>query len=530
VKRTLPALRLPPRMEPVEDAPRSVLPWPLVVGGLGLATIAAIVVGNGSPVIALAPCLIALLVWGICVLPLRLPMLALLALSWTVEIAGDAFAMGKVQTPLYLLGTMLFAKLNSTIPVDALVFSGFDILLLLFAGVIVYRHGKRTQIDRIAWVEAPRPIWQCAVLALVALAWMTAFGLARGGSGRWAMWQVIRHLYLPFVYLMMGQALRGPADVATVGKIVLGAGIFRSAEALIVRQMFPSVDTLPHATVHHDSVLFVSCLAILLAMLLERPTKRTLKIAALLLPVFVGGMIANNRRLAWGQLAMVAVFFFFIMPWGRVKRVLVRTLVISLLPLLVYTAAGWSSQAGIFAPVRTFRSLFDPDVDGSTRWRDIENYDLIQTFKQNPLFGSGFGHPFFEAVTLPSVTRDYELEPYVPHNSVLVALGDLSSRDVLHHPGLPLVADPGRAHRGARRRSRADLLCDARLRRSRFRHLGSGLHGGDRLRAGGEDLRRQRSVAGGTALLTRRTGARSPEVDRFAGRRLLGTAFAGRVR
>jgi len=265
VKRTLPALRLPPRMEPVEDAPRSVLPWPLVVGGLGLATIAAIVVGNGSPVIALAPCLIALLVWGICVLPLRLPMLALLALSWTVEIAGDAFAMGKVQTPLYWLGTMLFAKLNSTIPVDALVFSGFDILLLLFAGVIVYRHGKRTQIDRIAWVEAPRPIWQCAVLALVALAWMTAFGLARGGSGRWAMWQVIRHLYLPFVYLMMGQALRGPADVVTVGKIVLGAGIFRSAEALIVRQMFPSVDTLPHATVHHDSVLFVSCLAILLA-------------------------------------------------------------------------------------------------------------------------------------------------------------------------------------------------------------------------------------------------------------------------
>src|SRR5256885_5840363 len=52
-----------------------------------------------------------------------------------------------------------------------------------------------------------------------------------------------------------------------------------------------------HATVHHDSVLFVTCIAILLAMLLERPTKRTLKIAALLLPVFLGGMIANNRRL-----------------------------------------------------------------------------------------------------------------------------------------------------------------------------------------------------------------------------------------
>ena len=38
---------------------------------------------------------------------------------------------------------------------------------------------------------------------------------------------------------------------------------------------------------------------------------------------------------------------------------------------------------------------------------------------QNPLVGSGFGHPFIERVKLPDVTASYELEPYVPHNSVI---------------------------------------------------------------------------------------------------------------
>jgi O-antigen ligase len=131
-------------------------------------------------------------------------------------------------------------------------------------------------------------------------------------------------------------------------------------------------------------------------------------------------MIANNRRLVWVEVAMVAVFFFLVTPMGRVKRFFVRSLVISLVPLLLYVAAGWSSQGGTsFGPVRTLRSLFDANLDASTRWRDWENYDLVVTFKQNPLFGAGFGHPYVEEIKLPDVTKSYELEPYIPHNSVL---------------------------------------------------------------------------------------------------------------
>ena len=56
------------------------------------------------------------------------------------------------------------------------------------------------------------------------------------------------------------------------------------------------------------------------------------------------------------------------------------------------------------------RVLFTPEALPSS-W--------VTTFTQNPVFGTGFGRPFTEAIKLPDVTRSYDLEPYIPHNCVL---------------------------------------------------------------------------------------------------------------
>src|SRR5882724_9011758 len=124
-----PAQQVPSLPQPMDGAP-SLLPGLFAFGLLCLVTIAAVVVSNGNLAIALAPCLIALVLWDLWALPLRVSLLTLLLLSWTLEIAGDVFAGDKVKTPLRVVGTLLFAKLNVSIPVDALVFSGLDILLL----------------------------------------------------------------------------------------------------------------------------------------------------------------------------------------------------------------------------------------------------------------------------------------------------------------------------------------------------------------------------------------------------------------
>ena len=72
----------------------------------------------------------------------------------------------------------------------------------------------------------------------------------------------------------------------------------------------------------------------------------------------------------------------------------------------------------MFAPVKMFRSVSDSNVDASTLYRDLENYNLFATAKANPMTGAGFGQPFVEAVKLPHLTYFKEFR-YMPHNSVL---------------------------------------------------------------------------------------------------------------
>ena len=407
---------------PLEQAlgtrePGSLLPWLLLVP-LVLLTVVAGVLGNGDVWLAVTPVLLALIVGVVVVLPLRAPMFILLVLAWALEVPGDAFGAGQIETPWRTAGALLFAKLNLTIDFAPLVLTGFDLLALLMFGVVAYRHYQRSMVDRAGWVDAPAPIGTFAWLSLAGVGWLCVWGALHGGATRFMLWQGIRWLYLPVVYALMRQALRGMPDAPTIGKLLLGVGLFRGGEAIVFRSWFPT-DLLPHATTHADSVLFVTCLAILGALLLEMPSPRTFRLALVLSPLFLWAIRANNRRLAYAELALVAVVFWSVTPWRPLKRKVARVLVTLSLPILLYVGAGWGSQAGVFGPVRKFRSMLDSRADTSTLWRELENFDLVFTFKENPLLGLGLGRPFEQKIELPDVTTHYELEPYIPHNSVV---------------------------------------------------------------------------------------------------------------
>jgi hypothetical protein len=391
--------------------------WVLPI--LVLATTAAVLVGDGQLGVALAPVLLALLVWGLWTLPLRVPMLVLLALAWMTGSAGGDFASGLVPNPLHMVGMLLWVKLNVVLPISALVFKGFDIIGLLLLVVIVQRHVRRSTLDRVGWVDTPRPLTLFAALSILALVFMSARGLATGGSFRFLLWQFIGWLYLPIVYVLMRQALRGPGDAVLVGATVLGAGAFRAVEAIVLRLMFPSEEVMSYATSHTDSVLFAVCLAILFAMVLEMPSPRSWKLAAVLAPLYLWGAVANNRRLVWMELLMVAIFFWVVTPWRPTKRKLARAMLYTAIPLMLYVAAGWNSGSRIFYPVQQIHSMIDAKRDASTLWRELENFNLIYTYGLSPIFGLGFGHPFVQRIWLPDVTSVYELEPYIPHNGFL---------------------------------------------------------------------------------------------------------------
>jgi len=122
--------------------------------------------------------------------------------------------------------------------------------------------------------------------------------------------------------------------------------------------------------------------------------------------------------MVWVQVAMVMLTVYLIAPDNRWKK-RVRLTLYAMAPVFaVYLYVGWDHQYGMFwKPVSLFRSIVDTKSDGSTFWRQLENYDLITTIQRHPIFGVGYGNPYDAVITLPAI--DYDLEPFLPHNSVL---------------------------------------------------------------------------------------------------------------
>src|SRR5262249_24808747 len=147
----------------------------------------------------------------------------------------------------------------------------------------------------------------------------------------------------------------------------------------------------------------------------------------------------------------VVLFMIFVVSReSRLKRNLRRAAFVLVPVVVVYFSIGWEVRYGKFyRPVQIVRSMVDTETDGSSLWRDLENFNLVQTFRFNPLVGSGYGKPYLEYIPMPAV--DYSLEHYIPHNSLL---GLWAFRGLLGFAGLTMLWTAGnyfamRAYRNA---------------------------------------------------------------------------------
>src|SRR5262249_46927170 len=153
------------------------------------------------------------------------------------------------------------------------------------------------------------------------------------------------------------------------------------------------------ATSHGDSMLFTAAIVLLVVRFVEEPKRRHALWCLALVPFFLEAIHANNRRTAWVELAACAVLVLFVSR-SRIRRFATHAIVWSIPVILLYIAVGWNSSAKIFAPIQMYRSIGDGQVDASTLYRDLENFNLLQTLKMRPIFGKGFGQPFDLPVTM----------------------------------------------------------------------------------------------------------------------------------
>jgi O-Antigen ligase len=381
----------------------------------GIFTAIAAVASNGNPVIAIAPLLLAVGAYALYVTPVRHVVVMTIFLALTL----DAVDEGPWNSPLAKVGSLFAVNLNKTIPISALTLPGIAFLMVLLLGVIFHRRQVGNRIDGRA--ETAKPVLIGLAVSFLSLLALCALGAVKGGDMQMAKIQVQQYAMTLLMAFLVAMSFRGVRDYRMLGRLIVVSAFIRALYAAYVEHIIPPPPGDAHLNVtatHGDSLLFAAAVVLLVVRFLERPSARAAAWCVTVLPVLALGMVANNRRLVWVEIAAGLVLFALLSRRSYMKRLMANLLLASLPLFAVYVAVGWNSSSKIFAPVKTFRSVGDSNVDSSTMYRDLENYNLLLTMRFNPITGAGFGQPFAETVTLPSISffREYR---YMPHNSIL---------------------------------------------------------------------------------------------------------------
>lgn len=376
---------------------------------------------------AIVPIVFGLGVYVMTVWPLHASYVSLVFLAITLSDPSDASAAPGFQPPFTGAAAALLTHLNAAarpLGINWAAFSVIDLWLVVLYLIARRRHKARSKIDLAGFVPVPQLMTKLVYVAYFGtmLAWFV--GLATGGDFGKSLWQLNRVMYLPLIGLLGHMCLRGAQDFGPLLKSMLIAAGYKSALALYVVLAYPlppdptTGSTRPAwAISHQDSILFATAFATVFTLLLERigGAKRALRLAMWMVPLIGGGMWANNRRTAWVQVGLVFFTVYMLAKDNAIKRRIRQALIVIAPVAAIYVAIGWNGGGKLFKPVHMMRSIVDAKSDGSSNWRELENFNLRMTLKANPIFGTGYGHQYYELITMPPVP--YDLEFYCPHNS-----------------------------------------------------------------------------------------------------------------
>jgi hypothetical protein len=399
---------------PADSAKRVLFAVSLALGCL--TTVTAVIAGDGNLIAALAPMLAVAAFAAVCIAPTRLSLYALTFLGLAVDAAGDG---GPWHSPLAPLGRFITENLDRTIYNPRIPIPLMALVLAFLLGVRLHRLLSGSRIDHPDGTRTASPLSWGLLGSFLTVVALLLLGAKRGGDMQMAKNQLQNFVLLLLIAYLLATSLRGMRDCRIFGALVVVAALSKALLGIFVYFTVPNVlEDHGFVTYHGDSILWACATTILVVRFAEQPVRRNALLCLAFLPVLVGAMLANSRRLVWIELAAVGVLVMIATRPTRLKRALARTTLLALPLIVIYAGVGWNSTARIFAPLQTFRSVQDSEVDSSTLFRDLEDYNLLATVRFNPLLGAGFGHPFAK------VAQNFDLSffkeyGFLPHNSIL---------------------------------------------------------------------------------------------------------------
>lgn len=386
-----------------------------------VAATAGLLAVTGDPRLAVLPLAAIAVTYALFATPLRFLLIGYSTMAWMVSLLPRLLS-GRLETwwksPMYPVYLFLSDNLSKTTGIEALRLSGSEALYLCILFLLLLRWLTRPS------VPAPRTAGARILIAslwvsFAAVVWLEVWGLAHGGDFRQSLWQFRALFWLPVLVTLFGYSLEGPRDfplvvyAMTVAACVkIGFGLF-----YMITIAWPNAYAPESMTGHEDSPLFVAVTLAWLAAWIHRPRLRTLPLTLLVVGWVLIGMVVNNRRIAFVELA-VGLLFLYLFLGGPVKRLTNRALLVLLPAVALYLAVGMSRPRGIFKPAALIMSV-SKQTDGSSLTRDIENFNLIQTLKPVKVLGSGWGHEYNEVVKADDISKYFAQYRYVAHNSIL---------------------------------------------------------------------------------------------------------------
>jgi hypothetical protein len=387
--------------------------WPSV------AIVVAIFVGSWLADQLGGAAFLLVLVWGpflykyILASPPHIAARVLFLLALVLEAPDERPGNGYWVPPFAPANLIFYAGIKKWTDLPGVSFSLFSLLcLLLFLRARKKKPGE---------IQPPREAVTTLKVFGITLAVMEMYGIIlRGGQGQPSYWQLIHPVSLGLAAAAFLYSIRGPRDFRALGTIVVVAAV---TKGLLVAWVYEVVcrpmNIRPfYATTHSDSVTFAMGIIVLAANAFEHRDKKSFLRAVLLIPFIMMAIVMNNRRLAFVGVGAGVITTFAVLRSSPFKRLVIKGLIVCAPLFAIYVRVGGTSNSAIFAPAALIHSVMSGE-DRSSITRDIENYNLIVTLRENKIVGPGFGAEYIEAVKADDISSGFSLYKFIAHNSVL---------------------------------------------------------------------------------------------------------------
>lgn len=268
------------------------------------------------------------------------------------------------------------------------------------------------------------PVWPAYLLFFGWFIFSIVYGLYKGGDFLVALWEVRAMFYMSILYLLVPQLIRTKKQIQIMMWVILAAVTIKAFQGLYrYASLGFSTSGFEALTNSEDTVFMVMLFVLLLAFLVFKVNhKQKIWLLIFLLPLALG-FYAGQRRASFAALIVTFLVFVSLLPsqmqWSFLKRAFPV-----LAALLLYGFLFWNSTSPYAGPVQLVKSgIVTPDRYENMRdyhsnlYRDIENYNLSTTVKNNTILGVGFGNKYDMPVELVQI--QFPLRDYIPHNQIL---------------------------------------------------------------------------------------------------------------